>query len=247
MKYNSNAVNMFRYIHTHPLQNSEHILKNVLNSLEENLYKNCYIASQKDVKDYLENKVNKNLRILQSKLKNLTNYEKLIINGQEYHNLPFIAKIFDNKYLSECFFQETCSVIHGDLTIENIICVDDSYYLIDPNTGNILDSPLLDYGKLMQSLHGGYEFMMMTKFVNIRENHIDFSYTVSSAYKELLSFYQDYLKKHFRSEQIRNIYLHEIIHWLRLMPYKINKDTERAPMFYAGLIMVANDVYRKYC
>ena len=27
-----------------------------------------------------------------------------------------------------------------------------------------------------------------------------------------------------------------------LMPYKLNKDRKRAAMFYAGLVMVANDV-----
>ena len=36
--------------------------------------------------------------------------------------------------------------------------------------------------------------------------------------------------------------MHEVIHWLRLMPYKLNKDRKRAAMFYAGLVMVANDV-----
>ena len=36
--------------------------------------------------------------------------------------------------------------------------------------------------------------------------------------------------------------MHEVIHWLRLMPYKLAKDRKRAPMFYAGLVMVANDV-----
>ena len=29
--------------------------------------------------------------------------------------------------------------------------------------------------------------------------------------------------------------MHEVIHWLRLMPYKLNKDRKRAAMFYAGL------------
>ena len=33
--------------------------------------------------------------------------------------------------------------------------------------------------------------------------------------------------------------MHEVIHWLRLMPYKLNKDRKRAAMFYAGLVMVA--------
>lgn len=35
--------------------------------------------------------------------------------------------------------------------------------------------------------------------------------------------------------------MHEVVHWLRLMPYKLARDRKRAPMFYAGLVMVAND------
>ncbi len=42
------------------------------------------------------------------------------------------------------------------------------------------------------------------------------------------------------------IFFHEIIHWLRLMPYKIEKDPKRAPMFYAGLVIVVNDVINTY-
>ena len=47
--------------------------------------------------------------------------------------------------------------------IENIICTrnadgEDDFYIIDPNTGNVHDSSNLDYGKLLQSIHGGYEF-----------------------------------------------------------------------------------------
>ena len=41
---------------------------------------------------------------------------------------------------------------------------------------------------------------------------------------------------------MESIFLHELIHWLRLMPYKINRDRKRAPMFFAGLLMVANDI-----
>ena len=43
-------------------------------------------------------------------------------------------------------------------------------------------------------------------------------------------------------ERTRSIYYHEIIHWLRLMPYKIEKDGKRAFLFYAGMLMVMNDV-----
>lgn len=57
-----------------------------------------------------------------------------------------------------CLPADPVADIHGDLTVENIICrtdvenPDKAWYIIDPNTGNLHDSPYLDYGKLLQSL-----------------------------------------------------------------------------------------------
>ena len=45
---------------------------------------------------------------------------------------------------------------------------------------------------------------------------------------------------------MKSIFYHEIIHWLRLMPYKIEKNGERSAMFYAGMIMVMDDIEQRY-
>lgn len=45
---------------------------------------------------------------------------------------------------------------------------------------------------------------------------------------------------------MRSIYFHEIIHWLRLMPYKIEKTGKRALIFYAGLLMLLKDIIETY-
>ena len=137
------------------------------------------------------------------------------------------------------------------INIENIICTRDAngkddFYIIDPNTGNVHDSPNLDYGKLLQSIHGGYEFLMATKDVKVNENKINFLYTRSSAYKELHNKLRNYMQSELGEERTRSIYFHEIIHWLRLMPYKIDKDDKRSLIFYAGMLMVMNDVIKMY-
>ena len=62
------------------------------------------------------------------------------------------------------------------------------------------------------------------------------------AYDALLTAMLDDLKARYPREQVESILMHEVVHWLRLMPYKLAKDRKRAPMFYAGLVMVANDV-----
>ena len=106
------------------------------------------------------------------------------------------------------------------------------------------DSKFLDYAKLLQSLHGGYEFMMKTSAVSVSKNSVDFICTRSSAYDELFGALRRYLDEHFTPAEVRSIFHHELVHWLRLLPYKLRKDPGLAPMFYAGFIMVANDVYR---
>lgn len=181
-------------------------------------------------------------------LKELWNYDRIWVNGRSYRNLKELGRLFDHNALRTLFAADPVADIHGDLTVENIICrtdvetPDKAWYIIDPNTGNLHDSPYLDYGKLLQSLHGGYEFMMMTPRCTVQENHIDFQLTRSAAYDTLFEAVCDDLRARCGAAGLHSILAHELIHWLRLMPYKLNKDKKRAPMFYAGLVMVANDL-----
>ena len=177
-------------------------------------------------------------------LRELMSYDTLRINGVEYKNLPALDWMFDHDRLRNLFAKDPVGTIHGDLTIENIICRtdNDSWYLIDPNTGNLHESPFLDYGKLLQSLHGSYEFMMKTPRVTVQGSRIDFALTRSAAYDALYRALMADLQSRYPAAQVESILMHEVIHWLRLRPYNLAKDRKRAPMFYAGLVMVANDV-----
>ena len=52
------------------------------------------------------------------------------------------------------------------------------------------------------------------------------------------------MRGNFSKERVKSIYYHEIIHWLRLLPYKIEKNGKRALLFYAGLLMVLSDIVK---
>ena len=247
MTYNPQAVGMFRYLHSNPVEKSKAILQQVLQTLEEQLYKpTARPADLEKIDRYIDTKVDGNLKKLHEDraLRELMSAETLRINGVEYRNLSQLDWMFDHDRLRKLFAADPVGVIHGDLTIENIICRtdNDGWYLIDPNTGNLHESPFLDYGKLLQSLHGSYEFMMKTPRVTVQDNRIDFQLTRSAAYDALLAAMMADLNSRYPHEQVESILMHEVIHWLRLMPYKLAKDRKRAPMFYAGLVMVANDV-----
>lgn len=254
MPYDSQAVGLFDYAHSMPKENAWKFIKKATECLENSLYKvNQRLADKATIDEYIKSKVNKNLdKIMNAKyLKRLMEYDEIIINGRSFHNLPYYLPYLSEGHLYDIFKNDTYSEIHGDLTIENIICTrnadgDDDFYIIDPNTGNVHDSSNLDYGKLLQSIHGGYEFLMATKNVSIERNRINFVFTKSEAYTYLYDMLDKYMREHFEEERVKSIYYHEIIHWLRLMPYKIEKNGKRVLLFYAGMLMVMNDVVNNF-
>lgn len=245
MTYDPQAVGMFRYLHSNPVEKSAAVLHQVLDTLEEKLYRPTAVPPDPEkIRQYIAKKVDGNLQKLREArtLHDLMEYPTVWINGKEYKNLNQLDWLFAHDRLQDLFAADPVGTIHGDLTIENIICRTDDkgWYLIDPNTGNLHESPFLDYGKLLQSLHGGYEFMMMTPRVTVQGSHIDFALTRSAAYDALFADLMADLGRRY-PDQLDSILMHEVIHWLRLMPYKLSKDRKRAAMFYAGLVMVAND------
>lgn len=257
MPYVPNAITCFNYVHTMPIKTAWKTLKNALDDISKNLHTcNLRPANKETIDNYIDNKVTKNIEKIENSkyIKPLTKYKYIYINGKKYNNFTYVKEFLAKKNLEKVFEHDVYSDIHGDLTIENIICYSDdnrkckskNYYIIDPNTGNIHDSPNLDYGKLLQSIHGGYEFLMNTKNVSINGDHINFIFTKSSTYYELFDLLKDYLDKKFDQNTVKSIFYHEIIHWIRLLPYKIEKNNERSVLFYAGMIMVANDVIKWY-
>ena len=67
----------------------------------------------------------------------------------------------------------------------------------------------------------------------------------SSAYDALYQYLRQYIVDTYGEQELQQVYYHEIIHWLRLMPYKLSHLGERALVFYAGMLIVLNDVFRR--
>lgn len=259
----ASAVGLFRYIHTMPAENGWKILENALDDIRSGLHtKNVRHGDPDTIKKYISSKVSKNLWIIKEKDKYITNLEKydsILVNGKRFKTLKFYADMLAENHLIDIFSNDTYADIHGDLTIENIVCLSNpeeidvmeykekvqplNYYFIDPNTGNVYDSPFLDYAKLLQSLHGNYEFLMMVQNVTINRESVNYMMTKSEAYAYVYTKYKKYLQNKFSKEEVLSIYYHEIIHWLRLMPYKIRKDEKLAVVFYTGLLQVLADVW----
>ncbi len=251
MPYNKDYISCFNYVHNVQIATGWKVIESALNSIHNNLHTlNVKRADRETINLYIDNKVLKNLdKIKNAKyIKPLLKYNYLNINGKKYHNLNYFEKYLSKDNLYNIFKNDMYSDIHGDFTIENIIAIPEknSFYIIDPNTGNLHNSANLDFAKLLQSLHGGYEFLMNTQTLSIDENKIIYMSSKSQVYNEIYIKYEHYLKRNFSNEELKSIYYHEIVHWLRLLPYKIEKNGVRSILFYCGLIIVLNDVIDKF-
>lgn len=244
------ATGFFEYIHTNPVEQSLEILKRVLSDLEENLY---VLDTRKPeravIERYIDEKVAANIEKLWAchEINELARYDELVINGRRVAGMKHLLKLMDKDRLLRIFADDKISRIHGDVTVENIITVppyvsEKGYYLIDPNTGNILDSKFIDIAKILQSIHGGYEFLMRTERCRVSGNEITFISGMSDAYRELHKAFDAHIRERYTEDEVKSIYSHEIINWLRLMPYKIEQDQDRAVIFFAGMLLCADSL-----
>ncbi len=248
----SNGVGMFQYIHTHTTQESWAILQAVLEDIRTRLHTPARgPVDPQEISRYIDTKVTGNLETMRKNrtLKALMEYPYLVINGVRYKNLPLLQSMLDKRNLVEIFRQDQQAETHGDLTVENIICTPDGpspYYLIDPNPAELMSVGNLDYGKLLQSLHGKYEMQKLSPSLEVVDNEIRYFLPDTGEYTRIYQEYHQYLTRSFAPEQVKSIYYHEIIHWLRLMPYQLRRKEETAPRFYAAMILVMNDVERLF-
>lgn len=254
MEYRTDAKSFFNYIHASAADGSWRILKDVLDVLADKLYSRDNLPCDAcELKKYISQKVHANLKIcnqwINEMFPELYNAGKVYINGTAYNNLRHYDDFFETDNLFNIFKHDVYAPIHGDLTIENIVCTNSGrgWYLIDPNDGNLHETPYLDFAKILQSLHGRYEFFMMVDKGKVYENHIEFMHTYSNAYAALYDKYELYLQEKFQYMELKSIYCHEIVHWLRLMPYKIRKRPETAIVFYAGMLMILSDIEERFC
>ncbi len=250
MSYVSHSVDLFEYSHSMRVEQTWNILTSLLDLLQRTIYEQDKRTSdEEDIQHYVQTKIQKNLSFLKasSLIAEYLSYDTMIINGKEYNNLHHYEKCLSEENLKQIFSQDAYSVLHGDLTFENIICTRNSsgkedFYVIDPNVNNTHDSCFLDYAKILQSVHGEYELIKSSEIIDSRKNELNYSYTHSAVYEELFELFDKYLRLKFSYESVRSIYYHEIVHWLRLIPYKMTSDPERFPVFYAQLLILLDNL-----
>lgn len=251
--YNENFITFFEFIHTSESQKSWQALKKVVNFVQNNIYEQSPLTDQKTRLDkYIQEKVVDKIldaAKLNTSLSQLLGYDTIYVNGEKLLNFDqIVKKIQRNKRAMKDLIDFQDTPIHGDLTIDNVIVEPKSldYLLLDPNNENAISDAVVDYGKLFQSLHSGYEFLVLLDQSQVTENTVAFEEKKSVQYNHLYEQLNEHLKSTLPESQHRAILFHEAVHYCRMLTYRVNINPETASAFYGIAIRLFNDFLKQY-
>lgn len=252
LAYHEDFFPFFEFIHSHTTKENFRILSSTFEFMNKEIYKPVAIANGTVmVKRYIDEKVLGKINdtaAMSPEIGQLLTKKTIKVNGTKCDNiLQIIDKIKKNKLAMQDLSSYSESPIHGDLTIDNLIANESGDFMIlDPNNENQVSSPVVDYGKMYQSLHSGYEFLIQLETCNIDENSIQFEDAKSHKYADLFQLFDTKLKKELDPPTYRTILFHEAIHYCRMLTYRVNIEPRTIPVFYATAVRLFNEYLEQY-
>lgn len=254
IEYYPEFMPFFEFIHSNPIRPSLKITSEIF----EYMFKHIYQLKKQDMhlskaKSYIRNRLTE--KVLQaSRLNNdilqLLDYEKLIINGEPYENIiNIIKKISLNKKAMKDISTYRESPIHGDLTVDNILIStkDLSFKIIDPTDENEISSPVIDFGRHLQSLEFGYEFLCKDdRPTKAKSNIITYDNEKSAQYEELKAELLRLAKKYLTGSEYKTILFHTGVMYSRMLTHRVHINPDNVVKFYAISAVALNEFYRQY-
>lgn len=246
-------LSFFDFIHRRPLSDSKEKLRSILDFCFENLYRKTLTPPQSPdvmLRTFIREKLFEKVKSASDSnpvLAQLSAHPRLFINQDGYDNFDVIArKILSDKETLARLSRLPFTDVHGDLTVENLLCTKDGFILVDPNPDNIFNTPAVDLAKLSQSLHSGYEFLVELEDCQVLENQVIFNPGLSSQYLTLGAYYRDELRGRMDDSELFSLPFFEALHYARMLPLKQAIYPKTVPVFYAVLVKLLNEFHEKH-
>jgi hypothetical protein len=248
MPYDAGAVDMYEWLHSVSFERATSTLVQVLDSVSRHhdQWRESGQPAPDLLRKYLEDKVISNITIAREAIAPLIDPNAFRINDEVY-SMKEWAFLQNLDGLIQLFSDRSQTDIHGDLTIENLVVNSNrTWMIIDPNPTSIYKTRLMDWGKLLQSLHKGYEGLNRGAKCECDLGSIRFFVQRSDLYHHLHGVLIGQIASRFGIEAIREVELHEIIHYLRLLPYKFRANEEAGLLFFGVTCMLIREFKKKH-
>ncbi len=241
IKYFDNAQNCFEYLNSKKNVNVKNFL-NLFLKESKKFYKNKIPSIKNNLELYVQEELLNRHSLLKKKLKKkLFKYPFIFYNGEKLHHLEkyliFLNNIFikNSNLISESF-------VHGNLTLENMLIYKKKIIFIDPYEENYVDTIYNDYSQILQSCNSNYELLNKSK-LKIKKNIIFVNYKISKNIKEFNLLFKKYLIKKFSFNEIMLIRAFEISQYIRMIPFKLAIDPQKAILFYGLACKLIKDLF----
>ncbi|MGO1119043.1 phosphotransferase [Rhodovibrionaceae bacterium A322] len=230
----SEAVSSFDF-----LQNSsdEKDARPVFDGIVEGLarmHQRRFASSPTAIDLYLYEKVERKLGLCRQEpfFAAFSDLKNLQFNDQDVRGFwPRLARFSDLMQAYYTEVEECC--VHGNITLENtLFCPKDQrVFFIDTYEENIIDSPLVEYSQLLQSASSHYE-LLNASASEATGNRLSAKVTPSAALQAFNALLSDHLDTLFTPGQRIAIRLFEISQFIRMLPFKVKLDPDKALLFY---------------
>ncbi len=259
LAYSEEDISFFEYAHHHSLKDAERVIAEVWKALYDHLHAKAEAPKlyPKDRQEFIDKHIFGCVEKAAGESPELARAlasKRITINGKAYDNLREIMKKIKNhpQAWNDIGTYQRSGVVHGDPSIDNILVSarTGKPLIIDPAPdGNIINGPVFDMGKFMQSFYCGYEFSFRDEEpVHLDENGaIKYRNNRSARYTELCDFVQKQLAPKYLSEaEQRALVFHAAALHIRRLKHQVHYQPATTMKFYAVGVKTLNEFLAQY-
>ena len=245
LEYYEGALNVHEHLMTcqDPEQINE-IFNLILNGMA-NLHSVCIPSFKNSMSLYLEEEVEQRLRdaFEDEEFREYCSSLKVVYQNKE---IPSFVSVYEQyKKLSiEGYNTPIESFTHGNITLENILYLpsEQRVVFIDPYEENIIDNKYNEYSQILQSCNSHYEiYNSMSLEQEDRNNIGTIKCEVPYGISEFNNLFNVFMKNNLSDNEIRTVKAFEISQFIRMLPFKIKGDREKAFLFYCLASHLTNE------
>jgi|TARA_B100001093_G_scaffold351494_1_gene335985 hypothetical protein len=244
IEYFKNYHNCFETLNHKKKIDTKKLLTKILNKSNK-LYRIKIPTVKNNIQLYFEEEINQRVKVLKRKInKNFFKNSHIYYNDEKvlhlHYQLKFLREIFLNhsNLINETF-------VHGNLTLENILYNGENVIFIDPYEENYIDTIYNDYSQILQSCNSNYESLNCSKF-KVKKNEIFVNFKISKNMHSFNKLFKKYLLNKYNFNEIILIRAFEVSQFIRMIPFKIAVNENKAILFYGLACKLIKDLKNDY-